>query len=169
MMSKRIQLAVRQVFAVVAKVKLWNCLLSCLAGVFGYGWGDAGAELCHREEAWWDTTHKHFNWPEPGRSFRSLWDEWEASGTSLTRLKESYVFMSSSMRYCSSTTTLVRLGLRWRAQSSQWTTYVFLLLLSLVTNNKLNTSTCRIAHMLVKNNHVFYHGNHFGCSLYTFC
>lgn len=30
----------------------------------------------------------------------------------VARLKESYVFMSSSMRYCSSTTTLVRLGLR---------------------------------------------------------
>lgn len=60
----------------------------------------------------------------------------------LTRLKESYTFISSSIRYCSSTTTLEKLVLRFRAQSSQCTTYVFRLLLSLVTNSRLNTSTC---------------------------
>ncbi len=64
----------------------------------------------------------------------------------LTRLKLSYVFMSSLMWYCSSTTTPFRPGLCSRAQSSQWTIYVFLLLLSLVTNSRLNTSTCSHTH-----------------------
>src|SRR4029434_2266205 len=58
----------------------------------------------------------------------------------LTRLKLSQVVMSSSMLYCSSTTTLAKAGLSRRAQSSQCTTYVFLLLLSLVTNSRSKTS-----------------------------
>lgn len=59
----------------------------------------------------------------------------------LTKLKVSQVFIRSSIRYCSSTTTLARLGLRCLAQSSQCTTYNFLLPLSLVTNSRSNTST----------------------------
>jgi len=49
--------------------------------------------------------------------------------------------MRSSTLYCSSTTKLSRLALPRRAQSWQCTTYVFLLLLSVVTNSRSNTST----------------------------
>lgn len=126
----------------VKTVFFFFCFLSWRCRSFGYGCGHPEEELCHREEdAWWETQKQPQldGYSETEDSPFGTNRSWKGL---LTKTKESYAFMSSSMRYCSSTTTLFRLGLRCRAQSSQWTTYVFLLLFSHVTNSKLNTSTC---------------------------